>query len=206
VKVQLHWQGGRAEFRYPIQPVQRTAVLTPWFTSRRGPVRIFENGWSEEAARFAPAAIAATWTQMQELAADPLSSSRSPDMPVGMPPAPTHALIVLHRAGEVPLTAEDREWLWRKFGVPIFEQVIGARGELWAAECEAHDGMHIESPEMESNGTSLGGQVDASACACGRTSPRIRSSPSPVPPSTLAPAQPATQSLERLRAVAAYAR
>jgi hypothetical protein len=193
------WQRRKAEFRYPIEPVPRTAVLVRWFRetapwfratwfSTRGTTRVFKNGWSEEAAQFAPAAIAATWTQLKELATDSPSSA---------PPAsPTHALIVLHRTGVGPLAPEDREWLWRRFGVPIFEQVIGVHGELIAAECEAHDGMHIELPQEQ---TSFTGELDESPCACGRTAPRLRSAPSP--PQVLSP-----PSLERLRAVAAYAR
>jgi hypothetical protein len=205
VKILVNWHRRKAEFRYPIEPVPRTAVLVPWFDptwfdptwfdptwfSAKGSVRAFENGWSEETAQFAPEAIAATWTQLKELAADSLSPA--------VPPAPTHALVVLHRTGAAPLAPDDREWLWRKFGVPIFEQVIGARGELIAAECEAHDGMHLETPEIDLNGTSLPGQVDVSPCACGRQTPRLRSAPSP-------PQAPSTPSLERLRAVAAYAR
>jgi hypothetical protein len=221
------WQRRKAKFQYPMQPVPRTAILVPWFNhnpwfnqtprfktpgfnktwfnltrfSARETIRVFKNGWSEEAAQFAPAAIAGTWTQLKELA----RNCQPPAMP-----APTHALVVLHRPGGVPLAADDREWLWRKFGVPIFEQVIGAGGELVAAECEAHEGMHIESPQMRLHEMELAGQVDASPCACGRTTPRVRSAPSAAQAAVQPPInqslEPINQSLERLREVAAYAR
>jgi hypothetical protein len=130
----------------------------------------------------APQAIAASWLRLQEL------------FRLGTI-APTHAVVVLHRsvldhAGEfAALTAEDREWLWRAFRVPIFEQVIGKRGELLATECAAHDGMHIESPRLPLNGHS-DLYVEESPCGCGRRTPRLLSS----------------KPVERLRAAAAYAR
>ena len=34
------------------------------------------------------------------------------------------------------------------FRVPVFEQVIGKSGKLLAAECEAHDGLHVASPAL----------------------------------------------------------
>jgi hypothetical protein len=84
------------------------------------------------------------------------------------------------------LTAADREQLWRAFRVPLFEQIIGPNGERLAAECEAHDGLHIEDPERDWTGFA----VDKGLCACGLRTPRISS---PVP-------------TERARAAATFAR
>jgi hypothetical protein len=137
-------------------------------------VRVFPDGWGKEAAAFAPAAIAATLEQLVELAAAP------------KPPVVTHALIVLARTGEHPLSAADRERLWSAFRVPLFEQIIGARGELLAAECEAHDGLHIEIEGLAWAGCT----IQTTPCACGRETSR------------LIPAEP----VERARSVAAYAR
>jgi hypothetical protein len=98
----------------------------------------------------------------------------------------THAVIVLSRRGGDLLTLEQRRRLWRAFRVPVFEQVIGPNGALLAAECEAHAGLHIESPRFNVTGRA----VETAKCGCGRNSPRVK---------------PAEQ-VEDIRAIAAYAR
>ena len=134
---------------------------------------MFQSGWCPEAEQFAPAVIAGTWPQLQEL------------MDLALNP-PSRAVIVLARPGEALLATEDRDRLWRGFRVPVFEQIIGWGGELLASECEAHDGLHLESEEFDASAYGL----DRTPCACGQKSPR------------LIPADVA----ERVRAVAAYAR
>jgi hypothetical protein len=84
------------------------------------------------------------------------------------------------------LAPVDREALWRAFHVPVFEQIIGARGQLLAAECEAHDGVHIRMEGVTAPGFAL----DESPCACGLKTSRLAS----------------VQPVERIRAVSAYAR
>lgn len=170
-------------FIHPLTPAPRTAVLVPWFHKSRfvagagfGPgkqIQVFPEGWNDRAAAFAPCSIAATREQIYALEQVSI-------------PSLTHALIVLERAGEARLSEDDRERLWRGFHLPIFERVIGESGELLAAECEAHDGLHVESPRLPLDQETL----DRSACACGRTTPR------------LAPSDGG----ELLRHVAAYAR
>jgi len=70
---------------------------------------------------------------------------------------------------DVRLTDADRDWLWSAFRVPVFEQIIGESGELLATECEAHNGMHVQSPNLRSDP----GDLDLTPCACGRDSPRL---------------------------------
>jgi hypothetical protein len=146
--------------------------LGPWFRETAG-VRVFRGGWTAETESFAPEVIAATWHQFRELSKNSAA-------------APTRALIVVARPGSPLLAPADREVLWRAFHVPVFEQIIGARGKLLAAECEAHDGVHIEVEDVTAPGFAL----DESPCACGLKTPR------------LAHQQPA----QRIRAVSAYAR
>jgi hypothetical protein len=147
--------------------------LVPWFreTWSRKSVRNFA-AWSAEAAAFAPAAIVATRAQLLALAE--------------IPPVITHALIAVARPTDMLLTAADRDRLWHAFRVPIFEQLIGSRGERLAAECEAHDGLHIEAKGHNWTGYA----VDEGLCACGLRTPRVSS---PVP-------------AERVRAAAMFAR
>ena len=144
---------------YPVHPAPRTAVLVPWFnesvlTNRL--VRVFPHGWSVEAAAFAPAAVAGTLEQLNALAREGI-------------PSLTHSIIVLAQPEQQRMTDAVRESLWWAFRVPVFEQVIGKSGKLLAAECEAHDGLHVASPVLSLQGES----VDESPCPCGRKTPRI---------------------------------
>jgi hypothetical protein len=156
---------------YPIPPAPPTAILVAGFRSA-GNARVFENGWNEEAANFAPAAIAATPAQL--LALPSIPSLRN-------------AVIALVRPGEPSLSEDDREILWRTFRVPVFEQRVDDACVLLAAECEAHDGLHVESPALPPGD---GEVLETAPCGCGRTTPRL-----------IAP-----QRAENLRKVAAYAR
>jgi hypothetical protein len=168
----------KSMFRYPLDPVPRTAVLAASFRQPRFrpnyPVRVFPEGWSAEVSAFAPAAIAAPREQLLSLAA------------AGQPPILTHALIAIAGRGDPLLPATDRARLWRVFRVPVFEQIIQANGELLAAECEAHDGLHIEVPGLSWDGYRL----EFSVCGCGRKTPRLT----------------AAEPLERDCSAAAYAR
>ena len=126
-------------------------------------MRIFRDGWSEDTAAFAPAAVAATYSQLKELASKGVSSL-------------THSVIVLWRPGEARLSEADRDTLWAAFRLPIFEQIIGKSGKRLAAECEAHDGLHIESPALPLENEA----VEDSICPCGRKTPRIGVAPGVV--------------------------
>jgi hypothetical protein len=161
---------------YPVRPAPRTAVLEPWFGSEwfrsHSAIRIFNQGWCPEAAAFRPESIAATWARLEALLTVEMESL-------------THAVIVLARPSGDLLTAEQRERLWRALRVPVFEQIIGARGALLAAECEAHAGLHIESAKYDPGSR----PIETAPCGCGRTAPRLK----PVEP------------IEETRAAAAYA-
>ena len=147
------WRGPKAAFRYPILPAPKTAVMVPWFRQARGPVRILDKLPAERPAH---AAIAATWPQFVQLIRARAAST-------------THSVIVLWRAGEALLSSEQRDRLWDAFHVPVFEQIIGDRGELLAAECEAHDGLHLESQSFRPAGLPL----ETAPCGCGRKTPRF---------------------------------
>jgi len=157
---------------YPIPPAPPTAILVNGFRES-GNTRVFERGWSEAAASFAPAAIAGAPAQLDALRGTPIPSLRN-------------AVIALVRPNDPRLTEEDRERLWRAFRVPVFEQRIDASGCLLASECEAHDGLHIQTDLPPRPGEVL----ETAPCGCGRTTPRL-----------IAP-----ERAENLRKVAAYAR
>ena len=160
---------GKPTFVYPVPPAPATAILVPWFISRGNArvvdPRVFENGWDPEAVAFRPAAIAATWPQLESLLAAKSTSL-------------THALIVLGRPSDPLLTGQQRQRLWQAFRVPIFEQIIGYNGAFLAAECEAHAGLHVESPQLEAPMFNTGEYfIEDAPCGCGRKTPRILSAP-----------------------------
>ncbi len=142
-----------AFFVYPIQPVPRTAVLIAGFRPK-GPIRVFAEGWTEQTARFHPQSIAGRLDQLYALD----GAAR-----------PTHALIAVRRPLDLPVTDDDRDRLWRIFGVPLFEQIVDANARLLAAECEAHDGLHLESASF----TAADYEIDGTPCGCGNPSPRL---------------------------------
>lgn len=157
-------------FIYPLRAVAKTAVLIGGLRSR-GPVRVFEDGWSEEVRVFEPQSIAATLEQLEALAG--IASV-------------THAVIVLRREWQPRLTEADHDRLWDAFGVPSYEQILGEDGVLYATECEACDGLHIESAKFAVGDH----EIDRTPCECGRRTPRL--------------VEPAP--MEVVRSVAAYAR
>jgi hypothetical protein len=140
-------------------------------------VRVFTRGWTKQAAAFRPGAVAATPAQLDELAISGIESQ-------------SHAVIALTRPGEPRLSEARRERFWSAFRVPVFEQIIGQRGRLVAAECEAHDGLHLQPAARPPDNAPGQMKIDASPCPCGRKTPRL------VP----------ADSRETLRRAATYAR
>jgi hypothetical protein len=98
------------------------------------------------------------------------------------------ALIVLTRYRSRPLSDVSRVMLWQGFGVPIFELYLGPDNGLLAAECEAHEGWHLEpgiefsrdEKELILDGpgnyglrTGLTATLEDAACPCGGSTPRL---------------------------------
>jgi hypothetical protein len=142
-----------AAFVHPLDPAPKTAILTSGFRESRN-VRVFPEGWTEHAARFSPTAIAGPIEQLRRVARRGVALQ--------------HAVIALTYRSGPALSDIDREFLWRAFGVPVFEQFLGANNELLATECEAHQGLHIF-------GEWNAGPLDTSMCACGSKTPRLSS-------------------------------
>jgi hypothetical protein len=164
VKVRVIWSGRKALFLSPVSPEPRTAVLIRGFRAS-GNIRVFPQGWCEEADAFRPAAIAGSKEQLTALLDTP-------------PASVTHALIRLLRPGENLISDAERNRFWRVFGVPLFEQIVDRSGRAIAKECEAHDGLHVDS-ELGSDGFERGVELegyrlDESPCGCGSKTPRLR--------------------------------
>lgn len=60
------------------------------------------------------------------------------------------------------LTKSPRDWLWNRFGLPVYEQLRDRQGRLLAYECPAHRGLHV----VRESGMDL--PVVDEACLCGR--------------------------------------
>lgn len=141
-----------APFIHPMDPTPRTAILAPGFQETKL-VRVFPAGWTEEAARFHPSSIAGSAEQLRRLTARGLELK--------------HAVVVFTYQGQAALSDEDRDLFWDSFGVPVFEQHLGAGNELLAMECEAHAGLHVMRDFGES-------RLDRNSCACGNPAPRFQ--------------------------------
>jgi phenylacetate-coenzyme A ligase PaaK-like adenylate-forming protein len=105
-------------------------------------------------------------------------------------------MAVLTSLAAPPLSGEDRDLLWRAFGVPVFEQLRGWDGSVLARECEVHDGLHIdenaaifeiregelittqltsiEQPILRAR-TGISAELVKEHCECGAETPRLRS-------------------------------
>jgi len=150
------WRRRGPLFVYPVLPAPRTAVLSTVFRGG-GAVRIFDPASPaliDDLKKFAPESVAATLPQLDALAGSITLS---------------HALIVLRSESDSRLADSDYDHLWRAFRVPAFEQIVAEDGTLLAAECEAHDGLHIESDRLSRDPH----EIDESACPCGRPGARI---------------------------------
>lgn len=147
------WFRQKSRFFYPVPPAPRTAVLSAAFRSQ-GAIRVFDD--PAEIPAFAPQALAGTLSQIESLAG-------AVDL--------THAVIVLRGESDAGLTHAERDRLWRTFRVPAFEQIIAPGGTLQAWECEAHNGLHIESADFDAGGQA----VDVKPCACGKSTRRLAS-------------------------------
>lgn len=147
--------GGSASFQHPTQDRSRTAVFSTNFSGNRF-VRVFPDGWCESAAKFRPESLAAPFEILQVLARERHIESLR------------HAIVVLHSEHEALLSESQRLDLWDIWGVPVFEQ-IWKDTALIAAECEAHDGLHLRKPMTVSSAR----DIVRAACACGETTPRL---------------------------------
>ncbi len=131
-----------------------------------------------------PRAVEGSWAALRKLA-------EPGGVPIWLRSA--RRLVVRTSLGENPLSQMERQRLWELYGLPAFELLSGLNGELLAAECDAHSGLHLrgsavfELIEGELVATSLGktpqpmlrlatgwrGSLDRRRCDCGGDGPRF---------------------------------
>lgn len=157
------WPGeSRPRLLSPLPGVRAATVsLDPVFR-HSGPVRYVDPADPAVAADLAadpPAILAGSYRALTNVA-DRVGLDGS---------GPTHALVVLTEEGAECLTEAQRDELWGRYRVPIFEQVITSDGRLLAWECEAHEGLHLadcaEPPTRA--------RLESGRCDCGASTPRV---------------------------------
>jgi len=82
------------------------------------------------------------------------SDAWSPSLPVLIVTGPRHGV----------LTADDRDTIWRRWGVPVYEFLTDRSDAVVAWECDAHEGLHVREP---------GPNAEVRECGCGITGPMI---------------------------------
>jgi hypothetical protein len=85
-----------------------------------------------------PGAICGSLEELLRLAARVESGKAAP-------PATVRRLTVRTPLGERLASERARDSLWRAFELPVFEELTGSEGEVLAAECEAHSGLHLDT-------------------------------------------------------------
>ena len=139
------------KFRNPLPHPARVAVLTQRCSGRN--LRIFQSTESLAIGAYRPEILAAPLSMLRELS-ESVSVSK--------------ALVVFTDRCSSPLTQATRDWLWQRFAVPCFEQLLDASGQVIAEECQVHDGLHV----LRMDATS--GTLTTAECDCGRTEPRLK--------------------------------
>jgi hypothetical protein len=74
---------------------------------------------------------------------------------------PRFPAVIFTGPGFGELTQEDRDVIWRRWGIPVYEQRLTSAGELAAEECDAHDGLHLRP------GFEVTDDIEHRRCPCG---------------------------------------
>ncbi len=137
-------------FRNPLSHPARVAVLGQTFTGNN--LRVFSPAQFSQISDFEPQILAGTLINLRDLSQF-VTASR--------------AIVVFTNSCSSPLLAANRDWLWQRFAVPCFEQLLDARGQVIAEECQVHAGLHVLQVGAVS------GMLTSAECDCGRTEPRL---------------------------------
>jgi hypothetical protein len=99
------------------------------------------------------------------------------------------AIFALTDCGSNPISPKLRDKLWRIFSVPAYELIVAPGCRLLAAECETHDGWHMQPgtraylvqgevvcdvPPLTNLYTGFTGDIETAPCACGRPTARLK--------------------------------
>ncbi|MFN7924419.1 MAG: hypothetical protein U0Q16_30225 [Bryobacteraceae bacterium] len=163
-------------------------VIQPWFgVAAERVLPRFDPAWFQ-GTQFA--ALAAASADLVALAEAVLQGA------IAMPPLEFGA-IAFDRIGATPFSEQDRDLVWKALGAPVFVELRGLIGERLAAECDCHEGLHVnpaaaivELRDHESReilltnllnhnypvlrlATGLSGVIAETPCGCGAVTPRL---------------------------------
>jgi len=138
------------KFRNPLPHPVRVAVVRVKLSGAN--LRVFQPSEGEAIQSFRPGILAGT-----------LAALRRVSVPVPV----TKAVVVFSDAKFPHIAPAERDWLWQRFQVPCFEQVLNSGRQVIAEECQVHAGLHVLRPEQ------LSGMLCSVECDCGRTEPRL---------------------------------
>jgi len=150
-------------FLSPLPVSVRSAVLFPGFAESTS-VRVFADGWSREVEDYEPQLVAAPLTGLRLIAARVAAGRISLD-------SLDSAVVAFTGSNQPCLSESDRDFFWRVFQVPLFEQFVNSEGRVLAAECDAHQGLHLLKAEADLAG--FGGRIETALCPCGKPGPRL---------------------------------
>jgi hypothetical protein len=178
---------GRRLLNLPGDTIPRLAAVEPWFHLERS-AHVFAPLDLRALERFQPRCVMAPPDVLVQIARAAVERGLRLDA--------LELAISLAGIHKPPMGRSDRDLFWNVFRTPVHEQFRGYQGELLAAECEFHDGLHVQTKtavmEADSDGqllvTSMGNlrypvlrlateltvEILQSGCACGRTSPKLR--------------------------------
>ena len=123
-----------AIFRYPLDPQPRTFTFIEAGAWRPG---------DAETAFIAAKLLHRVW-----------SGAWTPMLPVVVLAGPRYGV----------LTEDDRDLMWQRWGVPVYEFLTDAGGVVVASECDAHEGLHVHAPGIV---------AEERECGCGVTGPML---------------------------------
>lgn len=116
----------------------------------------------------------AVYEQLEAFPSEPGPEALTVALPAGLLPlaarwkwSPSHAIVVFTGSFWGILTSDERDEVWNRWGVPIYEYRLNSAGIVIAQECDAHDGLHVLP------GVVVPSDAIQSRCDCGQTSPRL---------------------------------
>lgn len=127
-----------------------------------GKVVLLPGGW-RRLIGVPPRAIAGPLDALERLACEVRTGTRTI-------PKSVRRVIVHNHSGCRLLDERDRDFLWRAFQLPVFEQVRDPDGGLIGWECDAHSGLHWNA---ECDIRPPASRVVYGLCACGLRTPRL---------------------------------
>lgn len=146
---------------FPAQSGRRIAALEQTWGRYEG-ITVFDRQHWKELRAFEPDILIASSSVLKQLGEETARGL----LEVGC------AVFVMTQLGDPSLTEEDRDFFWNVFDVPAWELLIDPSGEILGAECELHEGWHLQGSGKVLT-EPYEGRLDETPCPCGWPSPRF---------------------------------